>query len=200
MKNAEEAYERTLARLRVLEQSVGDIATAKQVAPVDGADTEARDGEDELSISNMAAAAAKSTGPIDGADTEARDGKDELSIGNMAAAAAKSTGPIHGADAEGTQARVSEDEQPISDTAAASAKSIAVDSADTIRAGEDERSVECADSEAKADEEEMKVLDDDEKIRFETGKRKRVDDGIRLVKRLQGQLTFKMEMNRETFY
>ena len=87
MKRAEEAYERALASLRVLEQShMGDMV-AKSTGPFDGTDAEAgpidgteTEANDEQSMSNMEAAAAKSTGP---ADTEASE--DERStMGDMA--------------------------------------------------------------------------------------------------------------------
>lgn len=171
VEKAEEAYECALASLRVLEQSMGNIVAAKLAASVDGADTEARDGEDERSRDDMALAAAKSTGPIDGADTNARESEDERS--NMVPAAAKTTGPVDSADAK---ARSIEDEYSTGDMATAAA-------------------IEGADSEARAGEEEMKLLDEDEKIELETGKRKHVDDNIQLVKGHHGQLTLKKVEN-----
>ena len=77
--------------------------------------------------------------------------------------------------------------------AAAKLIAIATDSTDTeVKTDEDVWFVDGDDSEARAGIEEMKLINDDVKIEFETGKRKHVDDST-TVKRDQGQSTFKNE-------
>ena len=169
MKKAEEAYERALASLRVLEQSCMGDMVAKSTGPIDGTDAKA--------------------GPINGTDTKARPRKDEQSTSDMEAAAAKSTRP---ADTE-----ASEDERAT--VAAGKSTAIATDSTDTeAKADEDVQFVDGEDNEARAGMEEMKLIDDDVKIELETGKRKRADYGT-MVKRDQGQSTFKIEKNSRTY-